>query len=114
MDDSEYQVDLLVKHPYRALGPKLFLSGNPTVQRPRPQEDAGVLPTISSEEPISSLPHKARQSMCMASISAEKPLVLTQPDLPILRGPLCGTAGDVAAKPWLYALGLYALSSQNC
>ena len=39
-----------LKHPYRALGPKPFLSGNPTVQRPHPQEDAGVLPTISSSE----------------------------------------------------------------
>lgn len=63
--------------------------------------------------------------MCMASISAGKPLVLAQPDLPILHGPLCGTSGDVAAMLWPcscpkaylqlpYALGLYALSSQNC
>ena len=41
-------------------------------------------------------PIKAGQSMCMASISAKKPLVLAQPDLPILHGPLCGTSGDVA------------------
>jgi hypothetical protein len=40
-----------LKHPSRALGPKPFLSENPTVQRPRLQGDADVLPTISSEEP---------------------------------------------------------------
>jgi hypothetical protein len=41
-------------------------------------------------------PIKAGQSMCVASISAGKPLVLAQPDLPILHRPLCGTSGDVA------------------
>jgi len=41
-----------LKHPYRTLEPEPFLSGNPIVQRPRLQGDAGVLPTISSEEPF--------------------------------------------------------------
>ena len=41
-----------LKHPYRTLGTKFPVGENPTVRRPRPQEDAGVLPTISSEEPF--------------------------------------------------------------